>query len=354
MILKQITIKNFRNYLQKYQLVPSPTTTVIIGPNGAGKTNLLEAIYLLATVKSPRVKYDSQLINWQSDNAWIEGNIKGQGDETNLSLGIIKKDPVGHLATKRYLINQVSKTQQAFLQKFKAVLFTPEDIKLVLGSPQRRRDYLDTMLSQFSNEYYQNIKQYQQAVRQKNHLLRLIKNQVQTTATLPFWNGKIIELGVTINKFREEFFSFCKDNLPILSKDIFHNNNLCLEYNPKELNLSRLRHYQEAEIASGRCLVGPHKDDFTFLLDERDLSFFGSRGQQRLATLALKILEYRYLSKNGDSPTLLLDDIFSELDPSYQVLVVNLFKKGQTIITTTHPEIIPSSNQDWKIINLTE
>jgi len=328
---------------------------------------------MLASAKSPRVRYDCQLINWEANHSWIQGSFRNEEVET-LELGIIAGEKDTNLSTKRYLVNRVSRTQRDFIQKFRAVLFTPEDIKLVLGNPSRRRTYLDTILTQTSSEYYQSTKDYQLVVRQRNKLLKLIREGKQGPDQLKFWNGKLIKLGTIIHQYRHNFFSFCEKKLPALSKQIFREGTLTLPYQPNIATAEKLETYSKREIMAGTSLIGPHRDDFAFTLSfaqktlanppqqgkttttslKRNLDIYGSRGQQRLATLALKICEYEFLHQDYDQqPLLLLDDIFSELDPEHQRLVLGLLDRGQAMVTTTSEELIPPPlRRHWQVIHL--
>jgi len=353
MNLASLNVRSFRNYAQPYRLELSPTVTLIVGNNGSGKTNLLEAAYFLATAHSSRVRYDSQLINWDSDVAWIGGELQSKEETVRLDLSLAKREIGSNLTTKRYLVNQVGKKAKDFLDRFTAVLFTPEDIKLVLGSPNRRREFLDEVLKQKNQVYTYHCNQYQKALRQKSRLLKLIRAGEQSAEQLDFWNDLLLTNGKVINQQRQNFFDFCAQTLPLVNKQIFDQSELRLGYYPKTISRENLEKYAQAEAASGNCLIGPHRDDFTFWLDSRDLAFFGSRGLQRLATLALKIVEYEFLSRDATTPLLLLDDIFSELDSHRQKLVLSLAERGQTVIATTHQELVPEEYQrKWKVVTI--
>jgi len=336
MYLSHLSLQNFRNYLKK-DFTFSPNVTLIAGPNTAGKSNLIEAIFFLAKGASFRVDKDEQLVNFDKEI----GRMKVKIGEKNLEIVIAKGGVGGQIRPlKKYLVNGVSKRKADFIGNFFAVLFAPNDLEIIIGSPFKRRDFIDNILIQTDRDYRLAIGFYEKGLRIRNALLHKVKE----TGTKPqkefdYWDNLLITQGQKITKKREDFIGYLNaSEKEVLDFKIFYDKSI--------ISKERLLQYKDAEIASGVTLVGPHRDDFIInLIDEKeehDIRFFGSRGQQRLAILQLKILELDFMEKvNRARPTLLLDDIFSELDESHINLVLDMIGTQQTIMTTTHKEFIP-------------
>jgi len=323
MILKKLQLENFRSYRQK-TLDFNNQTTLIIGNNGTGKTNLLEAIFLLATGKSFRAERDEQMVYYDQAFSRASGLI----NEQNLSVFISRP--------KRLFINYVAKRKMDFIGAWRCVLFRPEDIDLVLGSPSLRRNYLDFVLEQADREYRRCNLSYQKGLRQRNRLLERIRNGEAQRPQLLFWNELLIKNGEIVSRKREEFIDFVNGQLG------GQNARLTLKYEPSRIALSRLEQYAANEVAAAKTLVGPHRDEFRFIYQregklEKDLSLYGSRGEQRMAILGVKLAELKFM----DRAVLLLDDIFSELDQGHRLEVIKLINQQQTIITTSDAEMLP-------------
>jgi DNA replication and repair protein RecF len=339
MTLKSISLQNFRSY-EAEELKFNGDTTVIIGPNTSGKTNLIEAIFLLATGKSFRTDKDIQMINFKQDLA----RVKGRVEETNLEVMITNGQLGGQTSQyKKFLVNGVAKRRLDFVEHFPVVLFSPEDLDIIIGSPSLRRKFLDNVLEQVDREYRLAIVSYAKGLRQRNALLENARETgIRNEKQFEYWDNLIIEFGEKITKKREEFIEFVNNE----TKDIF---DFVAFYDKSVISKVRLLQYKEAEIASGVTLVGPHRDDFSVSMfnntrkTTHDIKFYGSRGQQRLVILQLKILELLFIEKRlGQRPVLLLDDILSELDEGHIELILEMMGLQQTIITTTHKEFIPN------------
>lgn len=341
MYLKNLFLQNFRSY-RKAEFDFSPSTTLIIGPNTIGKSNLIEAIFFLAAGRSFRTDKDDQLVNLEKGIA----KIKGQLEDKRLETMIVKGGIDGQLRSfKKYLVNGVSKKKADFVGNFFAVLFAPNDLEIIIGSPSKRRDFLDNILIQTDRDYRLAVGFYEKGLRIRNALLHKAKETGQRSEKeFEYWDNLLIVQGQKITRKREDFIKYLSDS----KKEIL---NFGIFYDKSVMSKERLLQYKEAEVASGVTLVGPHRDDFMINLidkkEENDIKFYGSRGQQRLAILQLKILELRYIEqKTKERPTLLLDDIFSELDEGHINLVLEQAPLrqgygGQVIITTTHEEFIP-------------
>src|SRR3989338_7333485 len=338
MILNSLSLQNFSSY-SKADFNFSSATTLIVGPNTAGKSNLIEAIFFLAAGRSFRIDRDDQLVKFGKELA----RIKGKTEDKNLEAAIAKEGVGGSLRPfKKYLVNGVAKRKADFIGNFFAVLFAPNDLEIIIGSPGRRRDFIDNILFPTDRDYRLPRNFYEKGLRIRNALLHKAKETgIKSGKEFAYWDNLLIVQGQKITKKREDFIGYLNDS----KKEIL---NFELFYDKSVISKERLLQYKDAEIGSGITLVGPHRDDFIINLIEgkakHDIKFFGSRGQQRLAILQLKILELNYIEqKTQNKPTLLLDDIFSELDGEHINLVLEIIGTQQTIITTTHEEFIPKN-----------
>lgn len=344
MYLKHLSLQNFRNYA-KSQFKFSKNTTLIVGPNTAGKSNLIEAIFFVSSGKSFRVDQDEQLIKFEKQVARIKAKI----DDKDLEAIIAQKGVDGRFTPfKKYLVNGVSKKKVDFVGNFFAVLFAPSDLEIIIGSPSKRRDFIDNILNSTDREYRLALTFYEKGLRARNALLhRVQETGIKNEKEFAYWDNLLIVQGQKITKKREDFIEYLTNS----KKEIF---DFEITYDKSIISKERLLQYKEAEIGAGVTLVGPHRDNLEFIIYNSEvktsieLKDFGSRGQQRLTILQLKILELLYVEqKIGEKPVLLLDDIFSELDEEHINLVLKhtLLHQGfggqrQTIITTTHKEFV--------------
>ena len=335
-MLKSISLQNFRSY--KKSEFSFEETTLVIGPNTSGKSNLIEAIYLLSTGKSFRTDKDVQMLKFQEEVGRVRGVLKDEEIEVIITNGQVN----GGSQYKKFLVNGVSKRRVDFAGHFLAVIFSPQDLEIIVDSPSLRRNFLDEILEQVDRNYRVAAIAYVKALRQRNALLEIAKDSgVRNAKQLEYWDNLVIENGNIITVKREEFINFINSS----AKDIF---DFVVEYDKSVISKQRLLQYEREEMAAGVTLVGPHRDDFSIQMlnnsknTTHDIKSFGSRGQQRLAILQLKALELLFVEKVlGQRPTLILDDIFSELDEDHIVLILEQIGKQQTIMTTTHREFIP-------------
>lgn len=338
MILTALALENFRSY-HKHAFTFSPGTTLLVGPNAAGKTNVLEAMFLLAVGKSFRADEDREVVRWGSEIARIRGRVSAGGEETKLELMVTRGDVAGQKTPiKKYFVNGIARRQMDFVGHARAVLFWPEDLELVTNSPSLRRKYLDSVLVQTDREYRRNLLSYERGVRQRNRLLDMINEGTAAASQLLFWNQLLVKSGGYLTDARAAFIAFV--NAQTMREAHFE-----IAYDKSVISESRLAQYTTEEIAAKATLVGPHRDDFSVKLHTggvwRDLSKFGSRGEQRLGVLWLKMAEVAFVEQVvGARPILLLDDIFSELDAPHRKLVLAIIAKQQTIVTSANEDII--------------
>lgn len=355
MQIRKLRLTDFRNFKSKF-LEFSPGITVIIGPNASGKTNILEGLFALATGKSFRARIEEEMINYNADLARIKGRIHADGEKKDLEAIITRgqievESRVEKTPRKRLLINRLPRRLIDFAGNFRVVLFGPWDLDLVTQSPSLRRNFLDTVLSQVDREYRRASLSYEKGLRQRNRLLLRIREEGLSRTQLLFWDRLLIKNGDYISAKREEFIEFVNNAQLAIS-------NFQLEYDKSAISEARLEQYAEEEIAAATTLVGPHRDDFIFLTlnsqhltkKPRELARYGSRGEARMATLWLKLVELSFIeSETGEQPTLLLDDILSELDHRHREIVMRVAKNQQTIITTADPHFIEEIKNVEKI-----
>ena len=343
MYLSKLLLQNFRSY-QNQIFEFGPNFNLILGPNGCGKTNILEAIFFLSSGKSFRSSSQSKLINWNNYFSSVRAKlIDNQQDITEIEVRI-SKDPkfLNSSISRKFLIQKVVKTRKKYLGIVKNVVFQPEDIRLVTGSPTRRRDFLDDIFSQTEWRYSSALSQYNKALKHRNELLDQIKQNLASSGDLFYWDQVLIKNSKIIHDFRISF---------VKSVNYFFNNHLdsqintlSINYRPSILNEDKLKNNYKIDLNRGHTQMGPHRDDFcfdnsVFLASDKNLAFWGSRGQQRLAVLALRLAQINFLEETyHDKPILLLDDIFSELDLEHQQLVVKICQNYQTIFTSSEPE----------------
>jgi DNA replication and repair protein RecF len=284
--------------------------------------------------------------------------VKGIGNDTTLEIVMSSGSLAGKQSfIKRYFVNGVGKSRNSFASLFTAVFFSPSDLALITGSPSLRRMFLDNVLEQADSVYRRALLTYEKALRQRNALLHLARETGRRNdKVFEYWDNLIIENGQILTNKREAFIAF----LTTAQKDVF---NFSIMYDKSIISKERLVQYKDAEVSSGVTLVGPHRDDFWVRMETnknhaheseaRDIKLFGSRGQQRLAVLQLKLLEITFLEQaKGERPALLLDDIFSELDQRHIALVSDMIGKQQTFLTTTHKEFLKGFSQGPDVIEL--
>lgn len=339
MFLRNLKLTNFRN-IPKLNL-NFGQTTLFIGKNAQGKTNLLESIYFLAATKSPRVERDAQLILQGENFCRVEGEVEEDGlTKLEITMQIKAEDPTGLLVEKRVKINGIPKRTVDYLGNLVVIYFSPEDINLVAGSPSLRRMYLDLTLSQLDREYKKALSGYIAALLARNKLLKGVREGLNKTSELNFWTNQIVDGGQVLSKKRREFFRAINRYA-----DSTHDHPMGrFQFGYKESLISRERieEYLHREIAAAATLIGPHRDDFVFELNGRDLSVFGSRGEMRTAVLELKLAELAFIVQTRKiQPVLLLDDVFSELDRPHQEYIISLIKSQQTILSAVETEGIP-------------
>lgn len=348
MKIHSLHLTNFRNH-HDFSVNFEKQILFLIGKNTSGKTNILEALNILTFGKSKKCEQENDLIREGQDHASISAQIE---NKDSFSLQVIYAiNSATNRVARRYLKNNLARTQSDFAGNFLSVSFFPEDLKIITDSPGTRRSFLNQCLIQTDTKYRKSLQIYERVIRSRNAILEKIKNGMGKKQELEYWNKIAIENGEYLTKKRGEFVEFIvgaglrparpsrRLGAPGGSSD--PPLRLNVTYDRSEISPARLSQYADAEIASTSTLVGPHRDDLIFMDKKRNLKTFGSRGEQRLTVLLLKLKELEYIEQEtGEKPVLLLDDIFSELDLENRHFVLNLINGRQTVITTADEEEI--------------
>lgn len=382
MHVTHLSLTNFRNY-GRLELTLPTGPILLHGNNAQGKTNLLEAIYYLATTRSPHASQDSELVNWnasQSQEPIVVGRLVGQiataEGERHLEMRLImEQQPGGQSSFRREaLVNRRKVRLMDLLGNLRVVMFLPEDMSLITGSPANRRRYLDITLCQVDAVYCRTLSQYNKVLEQRNALLRRLAEGLGSRDVLPIYSEKLVNLGSQLFARRTRFFAELAREAQRIHYEALTggHESVRLHYLPRlRGNLSSrqgdtealiglyewlqahqtdvakiaanytdaLAAAQAAELARGSTSVGPHRDDWVIEVNGRDLSRYGSRGQQRSALLALKMAEIQWMANHtGETPILLLDEVVAELDGRRRELLLHYVKQAaQSLLTATDP-----------------
>ena len=353
MLIERLELAGFRSYHALAVDFP-PGPQVVVGPNAAGKTNLLEALLVLGTGRSHRAASDQEMIGWDADFARLVASVVAAAISDpgsppaavphELEVVLARTGP----GRKRLRVNGVARRATALAATLPVVLFSPEDMLLVVGSPGLRRSVLDGLLVQLEPEAAAVLGTYARALVQRNNLLRALRDGNAAAAELRFWSETIARDGGRIVGWRRQTLAALAGPLAAAHAEIAPEEaRLELRYvtnaepagaeDAEQALRRRLAETAEKEMWNGATLVGPHRDDLSFWLGERELAGFGSRGQQRSAILALKLGQLELIGRRaGRPPLLLLDDVFSELDPERRAhLVRRIGELPQAFVTTT-------------------
>ena len=339
MEIKSVELKNFRNYSQQ-KVNFSSGLNVLEGKNAQGKTNLVEAIFLCAIGKSPRVNRDKDLILWNENLSKVTINYEKNSGNKKIELYLFSNQ------NKAIKINGVPiKKMGELMGEFNAIYFSPDELKLGKESPDERRRFMDIDLSQFNKNYFYALNKYNKILMQRNKLLKS-SNTSSIQETLSIWNEQLSEQGSYIIcerlKLIEKLKVFAKDAHAYLTDDA---ENMEISYvgrvgeNKEQIKQLLKADYEnsfEKDLNLGYTTVGPHRDDIKIVVNGIDIRHFGSQGQQRSAALSLKLSELEVFKFNiGEYPILLLDDVLSELDESRRKKLLDKISNFQTILTCT-------------------
>jgi DNA replication and repair protein RecF len=345
-MLDSLTALDLRGYAT-LEASFGPGAHLVVGPNAAGKTSLLEAIVLLGWGRSHRTSADGELIRWDHDLARVEGRV---GDDV-LEVAVVRSGADGAGGRKRIRINGSGRRSTALGRVLRVVLFAPEEMLLVIGAPSLRRAAMDALAAARFPAYADDLATYGRTLQQRNSLLRAIREETASRDELRFWDATFLDAGGRVVDARLRLLEAMGEPLAAAHREIAPEEAatgaLALRYvtnapagsgeTPRAALARRLVETADKEIWNGATVIGPHRDDLAFDLVGRELSSFASRGQQRTAILAFKLAELDLLTDlDGRPPLLLLDDVFSELDPERRAhLVRRIAALPQAFVTTT-------------------
>ena len=345
-MLTSISVRGFRGY-GSLEAAFGPGAQLVWGPNAAGKTSLLEAIVVCARGSSHRTVTDPELVRWDAPFARLAIRREQPGvDPLELEVTLVRDGPAG--GRKRIRVNGISRRTAGLAGLMRVVVFAPEEMLLVAGPPGLRRAALDALAGQRIPAYAADLAGYGRVLAQRNALLRAIREERATPDQLPPWDARLVESGALVLDGRRRILEALVTPLAAAHAEIASDEgSLAVTYESNVVPAGgetsadalarRLAETAAKEAWNGTTLVGPHRDDLAFRLDGRDMATFASRGQQRTAILAFKLAELDLLTaQDGRPPLLLLDDVFSELDPARRShLVRRIAGLPQAFVTTT-------------------
>ncbi len=343
MIIKNLNLTNFRNY-SHLNIDFNSKMNIIIGKNAEGKTNILESICVLALTKTYKNGIEPNLISFGKNQAKIKGKIKTDKLVKNLEVFI-------ESGNKKLKVNKTEiKKIGNYISNLNIIIFTPDDLEIIKGSPSVRRNLLNMELSQISSKYLNTYNEYNKLLKMRNEYLKLLfTNSIADSTYLDIITEKLIEKAIDIYIERKKYIDKINNNISDIYFNITNEKELKVCYEPnieiidfeketirKKLKYIFKKNYKK-ELNYGITLYGPHRDDFSFYLNDKNLKFFGSQGQQKVGVLAFKLAEIDIFKEYRNTlPILLLDDIFSELDITKRNRLLDYINKDiQSIITTT-------------------
>ncbi len=361
MFIKNISLINYRNY-EKQSAEFINGKNIVYGKNAQGKTNLLEAIYLFSSAKSHRRAADTELIRKGSDFLRIKAEFFSNERDYTAEISITNQKK------KLIRLNGIPlKKRSELLGVFKCIIFSPEELNLIKGAPEMRRNFLDMSISSLKPAYYGILKKYYKILKQKNSLLKKIYCNPSLEKTISVWNEELAYAAAAVMIYRNEFLSLLSQSaarehleisngaeslninyVPNTPSDLFEDIN-----NLKDRVLENIKRKSEAEKTVGASLVGIHRDDIEFLIDGDDAKIYSSQGQQRTAVISIKSAQTEIIKDIlGEYPVLLLDDVMSELDEQRKNFLYKKTSGKQVIITGTEKETGDmSGNKLFKIEN---
>lgn len=387
MHLNHLSLTNFRNYARLELTLPTHKPIVLYGDNAQGKTSILEAIYYLATSNSPYTTSDRQLIHWRTEHDPIPfsrisselGNNESSYHKLDITLMLDMSTGTPRFK-KSIQHNNVDKRVMDVVGLLSVVLFVPQDLSLIEGSPTDRRRFMNTTLTQVDVDYLMALNEYDKLLPQRNALLKRIAEKRANPVELEFWDEQLASNGAIVIAGRQQFLR----ELEVKAQDTHHSltggrETLTLKYQPSilptadndskqlsfdvlglDLNrqltaeqikpqfLEHLKAEQKESIQRGVTLSGPHRDELRMFINERDCGLYGSRGQARTAVMALKFAELQWMRDQiGEYPLFLLDEVIAELDSKRRAfLLERLDATAQTLVTTTELDIFSDSFLD--------
>ena len=329
MKIKEINIKNFRSY-KSLSLKINKNTNIFVGKNAQGKTNLIESIYVLGITKSHRTFLEKNLIKESEDFSKISTKIE------NKELEIIITQKGKSLKINKKPIRKTSE----YISNLLVIMFSPEDLELIKGSPSVRRKYLNVEISQLEKKYLIDINEFTKALKMRNEYLKQTTESTIDKEYINILNERLIKFATEITQYRKKYIIDINKQLEKVAKELTKDK-IKIIYKPNPENIENYKDILEKNIKRDlfqkATTYGPHRDDLVFQTEGKETNEYGSQGQQRLAVLSLKLSEIEIIKeKTKEYPILLLDDVFSELDQEKRNNIIKFLKKDiQSFITTT-------------------
>ena len=334
MIIESLELKNYRNY-DELHMQFSPGTNILYGNNAQGKTNILESIYVCSTTKSHRGSKDREMIHFGEDESHIKMTVRKNDVPYRIDMHLKKNK------TKGVAINgiPIRKASELF-GIVNVVFFSPEDLNLIKNGPAERRKFIDLELCQLNKLYVHSLVSYNRVLMQRNKLLKELFFHPEYEETLDVWDMQLAQYGREIIRYREEFIAQLNEIIYDIHLKLSGGREyLKIVYDPNtsaDRLEEEIRRSRQQDMKQKTTLVGPHRDDIGFFLEDIDIRKFGSQGQQRTAALSLKLAEIELVKRLvKDYPILLLDDVLSELDGERQNELLSAIQHIQTMITCT-------------------
>src|SRR3989440_11145565 len=352
MRVARLLLEDFRSYARaERELVPG--VTALVGRNGAGKTNVLEAVHLVARGDSPRARDDAELVRWGANTARISARVERVDDARTVDVLLFSPPEGERRRPRRYLLDGAGKRADEAIGELAVVSFFPEDVQLLAEAPSARRRYLDAMVAQVQRRHRTESREYQRVLEQRNALLRMLRDEGQSTSELAFWDSELVRLPGAISLRRLEAVRELVTPFRAAATRFSGADALSLAYASQvegDTVEERAAAYQaliaqkrDRELWQGTTLVGPHREDLAVSALGRALPSFASPGEQRSAVLSLKLAEAAWIrDRVGELPVFLLDDVLSELDPGRRdALVDALPGDAQTLLTAAFEAGVP-------------
>jgi DNA replication and repair protein RecF len=317
----------------------SPRLTIILGENAKGKTNILESIHCIINGVGFRESKEEELLLMDSTETQLDGLFEKNKTPYHFRI-ILKKEKTG-VITKHFFVQKVRKGHALYTsEQTRCVLFAPEQIDIITGSPDIRREYFNKLISTFDIQYKKHLSNYEQAIRRRNKLLEHFQSIDKLKVELSFWDEYLQKEAEYITQKREAYTRFLNNHMKLDGREF------SIEYSKNEFTFERLAEKKELELRIRRTLIGPQKDDWIIFLknkthEKKNIQKYGSRSEQRLGVFWLKMNEIHFMEGEMQiHPILLLDDVFSEFDHENKERIVRLIETYQTVMTTTEDELV--------------
>lgn len=352
MYIKSVQLKGYRNYKDSV-IYFDKGTNILYGDNAQGKTNVLESIFMCATTKSHKGSKDKEIVGFDEEEAHVTLYLDKSGSEIKIDM-LLRKDKSKIVAVNGSKIRKATE----LLGLLNVVLFSPEDLSIIKNGPSERRRFIDIELCQLDGIYLYNLSKYNKIIEQRNKLIKDSYMNSELIETLNIWDMQLVSYGNLIIEKRKKFINELNEIIgQVHNKLTDGKEKLEIIYEPDvepELFEKTLKKNRDKDIKYKMTGTGPHRDDFSFIVNDIDIRKFGSQGQQRTAALSLKLSEIEIVKRlTGHVPVLLLDDVLSELDNNRQNYLLKTIGEIQTIITCTGLDDFVNNNfQINKVINV--